>query len=367
MSTAEPLEITELKAAGPTRFHLSLNVSDLERTIDFFRVFFGVEPAKQRVDYAKFELDDPPLVLSLEPVGSSRGGNLNHLGFRLSSVAALVGMQRRLESRGISTQREEGVECCYARQTKFWLHDPDGNLWEVYTLDDDIEHRGMPPQMAGGAAMHFAPLTHGAPGNCAPAAESAPAPAVWMHRIGQPLPAQLFVQDGSVDEARLQGTFNLRCDAVARRRVLSEVLRALRPGGRVLLHTLTADRELPDQPLDLPGPASVVEVAPLLSELVRELEQAGFADLRFEKLADSPCFSRLGAELRETKLSAQKPGSAGARPMRRLCYKGPLAEVRLEGGQTLRRGEFTAVDEATYNLLRESARDQFVFSPSTTS
>ncbi|MFO0849078.1 MAG: hypothetical protein U0871_11075 [Gemmataceae bacterium] len=35
--------------------------------MDFFRTLFGMEPAKLRPDYAKFESDDPPLVLSLEP------------------------------------------------------------------------------------------------------------------------------------------------------------------------------------------------------------------------------------------------------------------------------------------------------------
>ncbi len=56
--------------------------------------------------------------------------------------AALVIVQRRLEQAGIHTQRQEGVECCYARQTKFWVHDPDQTLWEIYTLDEDIDHRG---------------------------------------------------------------------------------------------------------------------------------------------------------------------------------------------------------------------------------
>ena len=38
------------------KFHLSLNVTDLARSLDFYRVLFGMEPAKVRADYAKFEL-----------------------------------------------------------------------------------------------------------------------------------------------------------------------------------------------------------------------------------------------------------------------------------------------------------------------
>lgn len=124
------------------RFHLSLNVAQLERSVAFYRILLGREPAKCRPDYAKFELDDPPLVLSLEPSPRARGGPLNHLGFRMADSAGLVAVQMRLERAGIHTQRQEGVECCYARQTKFWVTDPDETLWEIYTLEEDIDHRG---------------------------------------------------------------------------------------------------------------------------------------------------------------------------------------------------------------------------------
>ncbi|MBS0264570.1 MAG: hypothetical protein JSS02_21730, partial [Planctomycetes bacterium] len=42
------------------RFHLSLNVADLAQSAQFFQALFGIEPAKLRTDYAKFELNDPP-------------------------------------------------------------------------------------------------------------------------------------------------------------------------------------------------------------------------------------------------------------------------------------------------------------------
>jgi len=131
-----------LPIAPAVRFHLSLNVAKLERSVAFYRILFGCEPAKCRPDYAKFELDDPPLVLSLEPTPPGPGGALNHLGFRMSDSASLVAVQIRLERAGVRTKREEGVECCYARQTKFWVTDPDQTLWEMYTLEEDIDHRG---------------------------------------------------------------------------------------------------------------------------------------------------------------------------------------------------------------------------------
>lgn len=124
------------------RMHISLNVSNLERSVAFYKALFNVEPAKCRPDYAKFELDDPPLVLSLEPNGRPGAGTLNHLGLRFADARQLVAAQERLERAGIRSQREAGVECCYARQTKFWIHDPDQTLWEFYILEEDIDHRG---------------------------------------------------------------------------------------------------------------------------------------------------------------------------------------------------------------------------------
>src|SRR5439155_25628520 len=44
-----------LAPAQAVRFHLSLNVSDLSRSVAFYRILFGVEPAKLRGDYARSE------------------------------------------------------------------------------------------------------------------------------------------------------------------------------------------------------------------------------------------------------------------------------------------------------------------------
>ena len=53
--------------AALLKFHTSLNVSDLTRSVEFYRALLGVEPAKVRDNYAKFDLAEPPLVLSLIP------------------------------------------------------------------------------------------------------------------------------------------------------------------------------------------------------------------------------------------------------------------------------------------------------------
>jgi catechol 2,3-dioxygenase-like lactoylglutathione lyase family enzyme len=281
-------------APSLVKFHLSLNVADLDRSVTFFEALFGRAPAKCRPDYAKFELDEPPVVLSLEPHAPTVGGALNHLGFRLGDSAELVEWQRRLEMAGISTQREEGVECCYARQTKFWVRDPDDNLWEIYVVEEDLDHRGL------GQSADELPVATRLNEAASPAA------AVWEHRLGTPLPAKIFAHDGCTSEARLRGSFNAPQTSDERRRFLGEVRRILAADGVASLHILTGSLAITMARGALPGPASYVTHAPTVEELLTDLKSAGFQQTEVTKLATKPCFTHEGVELRETMIAARK-------------------------------------------------------------
>lgn len=276
-------------------FHLSLNCSDIPRSVAFYEKVFAMPATKCRPDYAKFDVADPPLALSLEPTSPSGRGSLNHVGLRLSDPAALVELQRRLEMAGLRSQREEGVECRYAKQTKFWLNDPDGVLWEFYVLEGDIAHRGagQVPDMVVD--------------NCHPAPEfvplAAPSRQTWEHALGSPVTLPLSAADGSLSEVRLRGTFNAAESEAVRECLLAEVRRTLAPGGRVWLHVLTADRPLAGPP-DLLGPAACVTAVPIHTDLLDSLEHAGFSDVRLTKFAATPCFRVGSAELRETIIEA---------------------------------------------------------------
>jgi catechol 2,3-dioxygenase-like lactoylglutathione lyase family enzyme len=125
-------------ATAVVKFHASLNVSDLARSVEFYRALLGTEPAKRYADYAKFEVETPPLVLSLKPKRACVGGPLNHLGMRLINLDQLWAIRDRLKAVGARVGEQDQVECCYARQTKLWVTDPDGTLWEVYVLHDDV-------------------------------------------------------------------------------------------------------------------------------------------------------------------------------------------------------------------------------------
>jgi catechol 2,3-dioxygenase-like lactoylglutathione lyase family enzyme len=134
----------------PVKVHMAVNVADLTRSVAFYRVLFGVEPAKCHADYAKFEVADPPLVFSLMPGGPGAGGPMSHAGLRVADAAAVWAARDRLEAAGIPTRSQTDTRGCYAVQTKVWATDPDGALWEVYVLMEDIPHGDVTGTAPGG-------------------------------------------------------------------------------------------------------------------------------------------------------------------------------------------------------------------------
>jgi catechol 2,3-dioxygenase-like lactoylglutathione lyase family enzyme len=119
--------------------HISINVSDVERSRKFYEAFFGVPAHKVRPGYANFDLNEPPLKFAINEHSAPSGtGPLNHLGFVLPSTEEVLATRDRLKAAGLTTLDEMNTTCCYAKQDKIWVHDPDGNAWEVYTLTDDM-------------------------------------------------------------------------------------------------------------------------------------------------------------------------------------------------------------------------------------
>jgi catechol 2,3-dioxygenase-like lactoylglutathione lyase family enzyme len=337
------------RQAAPTEtttfFHLSLLVADLERSLAFYRVLFNAEPSKAYPgDYAEFEVADPPLLLALTQCpGRTPGGALNHIGLRFSSEVAVANVAKRLEAAGLSTRHEEKVACCYARQTKCWATDPDHNLWEIYVLFDDLNYNG-----------------YG--GKTAPPVQPEPEPAnFWEHKHGDPTPASSTFADGSVDEARLSGSFNDTLTRAQLQALLSEARRVLRPGGRVVVQGLVSAEPFPGKP-DLPGLASKVRSVPVEHEPLEALRQAGFTDLYFEQNGDIKCFKVEGVEFRKIRLVGRRPAASPGAPVRAVVYKGPMAQVAGDDGTVYRRGEEVPVTAQRWEELRRGrAAAQFAF------
>ena len=133
--------------------HLAITVSDVDVAVPFYRALFDSEPAKLRPGYAKFEPQDPGIVLTL--IQGERGdglGAFNHGGIKVSSTDEVLGARLRLKQAGLATFDELDTECCYARQDKIWVHDPDGTPWELFVTHEQSEDFGDGGRLALAAA-----------------------------------------------------------------------------------------------------------------------------------------------------------------------------------------------------------------------
>lgn len=333
----------------PVNFHLSLNVSDLGAAVEFYRVLFGCEPAKHHADYAKFELDDPPVVFSLAPHAPGPGSSLSHIGFRVSTDERIAEYRERLEAAGICTQAQDGTVCGYAKQNKLWVKDPFGNFWEIYRIEEDVPPESVRKSVEGSAARADVEVA------------KSEAATSWEHFVTNPLPERIPHADGSLDEVRLVGTFNADLTEAQRLFLVGEAARVLKPGGKVLIHGLMGDRPFPRAEPKLSGLAAMVSRVPIQTEPVDALRTAGFANVQFVKY-DKPWIVHDGVQLREVKLLAWKPETLAGSEMRQVLYKGPFARATADGGHAFERGRRVEVPLAVWKQLRHGpSAEQFLF------
>lgn len=147
-----------IKALKP---HISLNVRDVDASVEFYKKLFGIEPMKYikgntsthsivkdqlgqesekpRFGYAKFDVQNPPINFVLNEVDYKDGGALSHLGIQVGSTDDVLETRERWIESGLVTVDEMKVDCCYALQDKTWARDPDGNEWEVFVVLENTE------------------------------------------------------------------------------------------------------------------------------------------------------------------------------------------------------------------------------------
>jgi len=112
------------------RFHIHVSVPSLPESIRFYSEIFGVAPAVEKPDYAKWMLEDPRVNFAIstrrQPVG------VNHLGFQVDTEEELRGLQSQLQAADARMIQEDQQPCCYARSDKYWVTDPAGIAWETF-------------------------------------------------------------------------------------------------------------------------------------------------------------------------------------------------------------------------------------------
>ena len=118
-------------------FHVALYVKDLDHAVAQYTKILGQQPAKVRHDYAKFEIADPPVILSLNVGGEP--GTVSHLGIRYPSTDDVASQMTRTKQEEIDLLQQKGTTCCYAKADKFWVRDADGMPWEMYTVLADAD------------------------------------------------------------------------------------------------------------------------------------------------------------------------------------------------------------------------------------
>ncbi|MDM7922832.1 MAG: ArsI/CadI family heavy metal resistance metalloenzyme [Pyrinomonadaceae bacterium] len=141
--------------------HISINVKNIEKSVEFYSKLFGIEPIKYikgnttmhsivreelgeesekpRFGYAKFDVENPPLNFVLNEAPFTEGGSLSHLGIQVASTEDVLMTRERWAESGLLTVDEMNVDCCYALQDKTWARDPDGNEWEVFVVLKNTE------------------------------------------------------------------------------------------------------------------------------------------------------------------------------------------------------------------------------------
>ena len=139
------------------RFHVHVSVDDLAKSIRFYTSVFGVGPAIEKSDYAKWMLEDPRINFAI----SNRGGKpgVNHLGLQVDSPDELAALRAQVARADIAADDEPAAECCYARSDKYWIEDPQGVAWETFHTLGDI------PVFGKDSASDMASAT---PACCAP-------------------------------------------------------------------------------------------------------------------------------------------------------------------------------------------------------
>lgn len=112
------------------RIHLHVAVDDLAKSIGFYSTLFGAAPTVEKVDYAKWMLDDPLVNFAISQRGAKAG--LDHIGIQVENSEELTEIKTRLEAADMNMLTQEGTICCYAKSDKHWVQDPSGIAWETY-------------------------------------------------------------------------------------------------------------------------------------------------------------------------------------------------------------------------------------------
>ena len=87
-----------------SRLHLALNTNQFDRSIDFYQALFNIKPSKVKSGYAKFDVENPPVNLTLNEVNQISGNQISHLGIEIKTSKDVKKQLERLKALGLETR-----------------------------------------------------------------------------------------------------------------------------------------------------------------------------------------------------------------------------------------------------------------------
>ncbi len=171
-----------------------------------------------------------------------------------------------------------------------------------------------------------------------------------------------LVADASVDIVVSNCVLNL-VDEQHRSQMISEILRVLKPGGRVAISDIVSDEYVPQHLKDDARLWSgCISGAFQEQEFIQVFLDAGFTDVAYDKWDEEPWQVVEGIEFRSVTVMATKPDIDKHDKGHTVIYRGPFAEIKDDSGVIYPRGSRIAVDSNSFQNLRDgTAKDSFIF------
>ncbi|MEK7322820.1 MAG: methyltransferase domain-containing protein [Pseudomonadota bacterium] len=163
-----------------------------------------------------------------------------------------------------------------------------------------------------------------------------------------------LIADNSVDLVISNCVLNLVSDA-DKQQLVREILRVLKPGGRVAISDIISDEAVPPHLKDDPELWSgCLSGAFQEREFLRAFADAGFLAVSYDQWDTQAWRVVEGIELRSATLTATKRADSTCLDYgHAVIYRGPYASITDDEGHVFPRGERMAVCERTFTFLSE--------------
>jgi len=177
--------------------------------------------------------------------------------------------------------------------------------------------------------------------------------ALEQWQAGQRASAPL-IPDASIDLVISNCVLNL-VDEADKLKLVREIFRVLKPGGRVAISDIVSDEPVPAHlKADPVLWSGCISGAFQEQEFLQRFVDAGFLAVGYDKWDAQPWQVVEGVEFRSVTLIATKGAGTECLDVgQAVIYRGPYAEVRDDEGHVFPRGERLAVCERTFKFLTE--------------